>query len=231
MVEVDRLMIEDYEIGLVQMMENAGHHLAALARDRFLSGFPTGKTVSVLAGRGGNGGGALVAARHLANWGADVTVRLSRAPDTFSGVPAHQLTILQRMGLTIQGADVPTGPPAPSLILDGLIGYSLSGPPRGAEAGLIAWANAQPGPILALDTPSGLDITTGEALGPTIRAAATLTLALPKRGLLVDKAQPYVGELYLADISVPPALYAVLGLSVDCLFSHSPILHLTIADG
>ena len=57
MREVDRAMVEDYRIELIQMMENAGRNLAHLARSRFLEGDPRGNTVVVLAGRGGNGGG------------------------------------------------------------------------------------------------------------------------------------------------------------------------------
>ena len=69
MVEVDRAMIEDFKIKLIQMMENAGRNLAHLTRIRFLDGDPQGRRVIVLAGGGGNGGGALVAARRLHNWG------------------------------------------------------------------------------------------------------------------------------------------------------------------
>ncbi len=58
MVEVDRLMIEEYRIEFMQMMENAGRNLAHLARVRFLDGDPRGKKVAVAAGSGGNGGGA-----------------------------------------------------------------------------------------------------------------------------------------------------------------------------
>ena len=63
MREVDRAMIEDYGISLVQMMENAGRNLAQLARRRFLDGDPRQRHVVVLAGAGGNGGGGLVCAR------------------------------------------------------------------------------------------------------------------------------------------------------------------------
>ena len=73
MIEVDRAMIEDYHIELIQMMENAGRNLAHLARMRFLDGDPREKRVLVMAGGGGNGGGALVAARRLHNWGGNVT--------------------------------------------------------------------------------------------------------------------------------------------------------------
>ena len=78
MREVDRLMIEEYGILLMQMMENAGRQLAHLARQRFMDGDPVGKTVLVLAGAGGNGGGGLVAARRLHSWGAHVIVYLPR---------------------------------------------------------------------------------------------------------------------------------------------------------
>ena len=94
------------------------------------------------------------------------------------------------------------------MIVDGVIGYSLKGAPRGAAADLIRWANAQPAPILALDAPSGVDATTGTIFDPAIKATATMTLALPKEGLRTPGVEAHVGELYLADISVPPALYA-----------------------
>jgi NAD(P)H-hydrate epimerase len=95
MRQVDRVMIEDLGIELVQMMENAGLHLAELARSRFsqLRDVP----VTVLAGGGNNGGGGLVCARHLANWGASVSVVLDRPPDEIAGIPAHQMRILRRI--------------------------------------------------------------------------------------------------------------------------------------
>ncbi len=65
MIEVDRAMIEDFGIELLQMMENAGRALAHLARARFLGDDPLDKRVIVMAGTGGNGGGALVCARRL----------------------------------------------------------------------------------------------------------------------------------------------------------------------
>jgi NAD(P)H-hydrate epimerase len=231
MVEVDRLMIEDYHIQLIQMMENAGRNLAQLARVRFLGGDPRGKTVVVAAGTGGNGGGALVCARHLSNWGAGVRV-ISIKPDAdFTRVPAHQLAILRQMGLQIAlatEAKQVVGTLPVDLIVDGIIGYSLSGAPHGAAADLIRWANARGVPVLALDAPSGLDASSGTIFDPAIKATATLTLALPKHGLLQPGARAQVGELYLADISVPPSLYSEpsLGISIGHLFARSEIIRL-----
>jgi NAD(P)H-hydrate epimerase len=214
MIEVDRAMIEDFGIQLMQMMENAGRTLAYLARARFLEGDPRGKQVIVLAGTGGNGGGALVCARHLHNYGAVVHVVVTAPDERFKAVPAQQLGILRRIGLPVVGPEEVAGLVARDLVVDGLIGYSLRGAPRGAAASLIRWANGQKAPILALDTPSGLDTTTGVAHDPSVRAAATMTLALPKAGLRAPRASAHVGQLYLADIGVPPELYAAPGLGL-----------------
>jgi NAD(P)H-hydrate repair Nnr-like enzyme with NAD(P)H-hydrate epimerase domain len=65
MQEVDRLMMEEYSIQLLQMMENAGTALASLTCQHI--GNPADKNIVILAGRGNNGGGGLVAARRLSN--------------------------------------------------------------------------------------------------------------------------------------------------------------------
>lgn len=228
MIEVDRAMIADFGIELVQMMENAGRNLAHLARLRFLDGNPQGKSVVVLAGTGGNGGGALVSARRLYNWGAKVSVFLSGSGSDFTPVPAHQLDILHRMKVPVAEAGSITQHPGTDLIVDGIIGYSLRGAPSGTAGDLIRWANTQTVPILALDAPSGVDTTTGTVFDPAIRATATMTLALPKDGLRAPGVEEQVGELYLADISVPPSLYAgpALGFDVGHLFSESDIVRL-----
>jgi NAD(P)H-hydrate epimerase len=109
------------------------------------------------------------------------------------------------------------------LVVDALIGYSVRGDPSGQAADMIDWANSQAAPVLALDTPSGLDVTTGKAGSPSIQAQATLTLALPKVGLLGTQS---VGELYLADISVPAVVYQRMGITVPELFAVSSVLRM-----
>ena len=113
-------------------------------------------------------------------------------------------------------------------MIDGVIGYSLQGAPSGAAAGLIRWANASGAPVLALDAPSGVDATSGAVFEPAIRATATMALALPKAGLRAPDVAALVGELYLADISVPPELYAepTLGLTVGHIFATNDIVRL-----
>ncbi len=128
MREVDRAMIEDYGIKLLQMMENAGRNLARLALTRFLavrgaSGEVAGDTgledttespvlsvgngraardsVVVLCGSGGNGGGSMVCARRLQGWGFDVRVILARPNAEYEGVPRHQRDILDAVGVPV----------------------------------------------------------------------------------------------------------------------------------
>jgi len=228
MIEVDRLMVEEYGIELIQMMENAGRNLAHLSRQRFLQGDPRGRRIAVLAGAGGNGGGSLVAARRLHNYGADVNVSVTKPDAAFSAVPGRQMAILRRMGVPVALAEEVDSAQPVDLVLDGIIGYSLRGNPRGTAAALIQWANRQTAPILALDIPSGLDATTGIPLQPAIRASATMTLALPKTGLFSTEAAPFTGELYLADISVPQELYTrpALQMKVGPIFFESDIIRL-----
>jgi NAD(P)H-hydrate epimerase len=225
MREVDRLMIDEAGISLLQMMENAGRCLATQARG-MLGGDARDRQVVFLAGRGGNGGGGLAAARRLALWGTAVTVVLAQSPQDMRGVPRQQLEILEWLGLPIRvGADrISAVIGDADLVIDALIGYSLRGAPAGPVAALIRAANASGRPVLALDLPSGLDGDSGVALDPTIRATQTLTLALPKRGLLAAVARPWVGQLYLADISVPAEVFRRIGLTVGPIFAQSDII-------
>jgi NAD(P)H-hydrate epimerase len=224
MIEVDRLMIEEWGITLFQMMENAGRNFGELARLQ-LGGTLQGKRVAVLCGNGNNGSGGMVAARHLHNWGAYVEIMLIGDENRLKDVPAHQWRILQKMGISRSALELSRA----DLILDAMLGYGVKGDPRPLFADWIHLANKSGRPILSLDSPSGLDTTTGMPGSPCIHASVTLTLALPKTGLLASTASPFVGDLYLADISVPPELYAApsLGLQVSSPFADGTIVKLT----
>ena len=207
MRELDRIAVEETGPNLLQMMENAGRGLAELALERLGSAFGAA-SVLVLAGPGGNGGGGLCAARHLANRGVQVRVCLAE-PHRLTEAPAWQRRILAGTSAReVTAAALGT----PDLVLDALLGYGLRGPARGETTRLIEWANAWRAPILSLDLPSGVEATSGEAPGSHVRAAATLTLALPKTGLAAPSAHAAVGDLFLADLGIPEAAYARLGL-------------------
>jgi NAD(P)H-hydrate epimerase len=203
MIEVDRVAVEDTGPNLLQMMENAGRNLAQQAIVSLGETWREANIV-VLAGNGGNGGGGICGARHLANRGAQVRLCLV-SPDRLGAAGRWQRHIYQAIPgreVDIQsliGSNEPV-----DVILDALIGYSLREAPRGNALRLIQWANGADTPILALDIPSGVNATNGETPDEYIKARWTLTLALPKTGLLPD----HTGDLILADIGIPPAAYA-----------------------
>lgn len=230
MREVERLMTTELGIDLACMMEHAGRSLALLAK-HLLDGDLLDRPIVVLAGRGNNGGGGLAAARHLLNWGAWVQVVCSYAPEAYEGAPARQLAILQAMGAPLAWAEEGWELPPADLLIDAVIGPGLRGDPRGKARDLIQLANSSVAPILSLEVPSGVDSDGGRCYTPHMTAAATLMLALPKRGLLLEPAHSACGALYVADIGVPPGLYARLGLEVPPLFARDPILPLDVVDG
>lgn len=217
MREIDRIAIEDTGPNLFQMMENAGRNLAVLAIDLLPANWRRSQIV-VLAGSGGNGGGGLCAARHLANHGAQVTLVLAEA-GALSAVPQWQYNVYRHTRGTI--AD-DTAQLRPDFIIDALIGYGLQSAPRQRTAELIRWANTSGAPILALDVPSGIDATTGDVPGDIMEADWTLTLALPKTGLLPTRT----GVLYLADIGIPQETYRRANIAYVCPFARSYVMRL-----
>ncbi len=226
MIEVDRLMIENYKISLEQMMENAGINLASFVREIYLGGNVYGKKILVLAGHGANGGGALVSARHLINWGADVKIIVSKLPKTYSGVPRKQLDTLFRMNANIYQFDDYPKTFNLELIVEGLIGYSLSGNPRGTVEEIINFANNLSSKKISLDVPAGIDLSLEKVMQPVFNCDAVLTLALPKEGMQKNHIKKHIKHLYLADISVPSSLYKLLSsnLNTKHIFSDSEII-------
>jgi NAD(P)H-hydrate epimerase len=228
--ELDRRLVQEYHVARLQTMEAAGLALARLARE-LLEDEIADRPIVLLAGRGNNGGGGLAAARHLLNWGAAVQVVCSYPAAEYAGEPAQQLAALQAMGAALAWAEDGWELPPCDLLIDAVIGYGLRGDPRGPARSLIQLANSNAAPILSLDVPSGVDTGTGSAYSPHIQAAATLTLALPKSGFREEVAAAACGELYLADIGVPLALYEQMGIDAPFLFARDSIVSLYVEDG
>jgi len=198
MAEADRLAIEVFGIGLLQMMEHAGRSLA----DVVMTIAPEGDVV-VIAGGGNNGGGGLCAARHLLNRGRNVGVAL--ATDRLGDAARQHLHTLAGMGVA------PTElPPDSPVVVDALVGYGLDGPLRGGAAELAGWSAGRY--VISLDFPSGLGYE------GAIEPSATVTLALPK--LELRDVRP----LFLADLGLPDALWAAMEMEVASVFANGAIV-------
>ncbi|PKP01890.1 MAG: NAD(P)H-hydrate epimerase [Bacteroidetes bacterium HGW-Bacteroidetes-9] len=208
MIEIDRIAMEETGPNLYQMMENAGRNLCILTLEKLGDSWNTSR-ILVLAGTGGNSGGGICAARHLANHGADVTVCVSEVSQ-LKEVPAYQLHVLQSTSAKVITVEELKNE-NPDIILDAIIGYSLTGEPAGNALKLIEWASGKSALIISLDVPSGINSTTGAGAINHIKPNATLTLALPKTGLLPELS----GELYVADIGIPHEVYNRLKISYN----------------
>lgn len=110
---------------------------------------------------------------------------------------------------------------SPSLVLDALVGYSLSRPADGRLAEAISYASSVSSPVISLDVPTGIDATTGEWSGPRITPDLTMTLALPKTGLAREN-----GRLLLADIGIPAQVFTDSGVRYHSPFQDSFIVEL-----
>jgi NAD(P)H-hydrate epimerase len=226
MKQVDKIAVEKYGIQLIQMMENAGRSLAKLTK-LLLGNSVLNRHIIIVSGKGNNGGGGLVSARHLSNWGAKVTLMLPEEP--LLGVPEIQRKIIQNLPIERkigQKAFHEISSSNAQMILDTMIGYGLKANPKGWIASMIKKINSLKTMVLALDNPSGLDASTGKIHSPCIQASATMTLALPKAGILKKETRNVVGSLYLCDIGIPNVLYKEIGLEVDPIFIHDSIINL-----
>jgi NAD(P)H-hydrate epimerase len=224
MREIDRITVEQYRLGILQMMENAGRTLAQLAMQQLSD---NSYKITILAGSGGNGGGGLCCARHLLNHGYKVGIIPTKPADQLYGAAKSQWMILESAGVSALDQNQANAAMSDAvLIIDALIGYSLKGPPEGAIEQLIHWANQARTPVPSLNLPSGINATSGDAPSVSIRAESTLTLALPKTGL-----QWYQGALFLADIGIPPQVYQSLGFELPDFPTGEYVLRLTASRG
>jgi hydroxyethylthiazole kinase-like uncharacterized protein yjeF len=197
---VDRLATERFRLPLAWLMEAAGWQVARQCRGR----------VYVVCGKGNNGGDGLAAARHLHRWDRLAGVACVQL-DGLSELAAGQAAALRAVGVEI--ATEPDFSEA-QIVLDALLGTGLTRPAEGRVAGWIEAVNSSGRRVVAVDVPSGLDADTGIAAGPCVRAGLTVTLGLPKAGLLLADGPAHSGSVWVADIGIPFQAYAELGLQV-----------------
>ncbi len=203
-----------FGIPAAELMENAGRAVAAetiaFLNERGIAA--AGARVVVACGRGANGGDGLVAGRHLKAAGASVLAFLC-PPKKDGDYP--ELVRVNREAAVKAGVEVrATGPESGlsealskcDVVLDALLGTGSTGKPAGAVHHAVQEIARAKKPVIAVDLPTGLHPDTGYHSGAYVTADLTLTLGLPKRGLLAAHAKPFVGTLKVLDIGYPPEL-------------------------
>ena len=193
--QVDALAQERFGISVDWLMEAAGWQVARFVRER----------AAVICGVGNNAGDGLAAARHLHRWGR--LVRVCCVDVTrLRGPAARELEALGKLGIEVSH-DLKLD--EAEVIVDAIFGTGLSRAPEGKFGEWIESINSFGKPVVAVDVPSGLDADSGVAYAPTVQADVTITLGLPKPGLL-----KLGSRVLVADIGVPFEAYAAIGIAV-----------------
>lgn len=193
MREWDRRAQAEHGIPERVLLESAGRAAARVLHHLY----PEGR-VAAAVGRGNNGGDALVLLRALRAWGRDVVAVLTGDAE----LPAQLL----------HGWEIDTAPAdetdavfrGAAVVVDGILGTGARGEPREPQATMIGRINAAGRPVLALDGPSGVDLTTGQTPGAAIRAEVTVTFGAPKRGLLLFPGREHAGRIIAVEVGFPP---------------------------
>ncbi len=211
MARIDEKVPNEYGITISRMMENAGYQIAEFIRSKI---DPEG--INVYVGKGNNGGDALAAARRLYLWGYEVEVIL--ATKELDGIRKEELEILGELGVEM---NIENAENSYSVALEGLIGYNLNGNPRPPFDSMIREINQKNETVVSIDLPTGLNANTGEKSSPTVESDYTITLAMPKKGITEENS----GEIWVADISIPPEAYREFGFKGD-VFKQKSLIRL-----
>lgn len=213
---LDRRTIEEAGVAGRELMERAGRGVFEAARQMCVH---RERGVVLFAGKGNNGGDAIVAARYFLRakreWGP-VTLVLTVPPKEISGAPLFHWRKLRPLRPRIVAFNARKKNEIAELlancglVVDGLLGTGVRGEPRNPIREAIELINDANKPTLAIDIPSGLETDSGQPAATCIRADVTVTMGLPKVGLLQQPALDYVGQLEVVDIGIPADYIAVL---------------------
>jgi NAD(P)H-hydrate epimerase len=220
--DFDRRAIQEYGMSGLVLMENAGRNAAEVicqllgqppAPPDVRSSPTDNPVVTIVCGKGNNGGDGFVIARHLDLFGLAVRILVLCNPAQLSGDAATNFSIIRKAGFSIEVFTAPLdnvrfdAALAGSVwLVDAILGTGASGEPRSPYAEAIDRMNISGLPIFAVDLPSGLDCDTGVRAKHTIRAAHTCTFVASKPGFSAESAKPYVGRLHVVDIGAPRTL-------------------------
>lgn len=195
---MDRQASEEGGIPNLVLMENAGRAARDAMRQTF--GSLKGKRIVLCCGSGNNGGDGFALARYLHLDGAKAEIRLVRGRDRLSDISAKHLEIAEKMGVPIHSESHAMLMGEAELVVDALLGTGVKGAATPPISDWIKKINACGRPVIALDTPSGLDCDTGCVPGEAVQADLTVTFGLPKIGLLLLPGARYVGKLVIDPI-------------------------------
>jgi len=194
--QLDKLASEKYGIPVSVLMENAGKSIF----DEIKKSFSNNK-FAVFCGKGNNGGDGFVVARLLKVDGYSVKVYLACEESEIGGISKIAFDKLKAEGIEI--LKVTDAVDSDAIIVDALLGISVSGAPRGNIKVAIDKITSMNNTVISVDIPSGLSADDGKAEGSVVRADYAYTLALDKVGLNVYPGNSLCGHKKVLDIGIP----------------------------
>lgn len=218
MQNIDRRTIEQYGIPGLELMERAGLGVVRTIEEMLVN--VADKKVVIFCGRGNNGGDGFVIARRLFQRGAQVEPYLLGQEKDIKGDAWVNLERVLGLGLEVKSIterEQMASSLDADLIVDAIFGTGIKGAVKGLAAEVIELINNAEALVVAVDVPSGLNTDTGAVEGPCVQAEVTVTMALPKRGLLLSPGREYAGRLEVVDIGVPPKAIEEEGVNVELL--------------
>jgi NAD(P)H-hydrate epimerase len=216
---IDRRAIKEFGIPGAVLMENAAAAILA-EMERFFDGL-AGVKVGVICGKGNNGGDGLALARRLRIRGVPVRVALLAPFAAVSGEAKVNLAVLRKMDVEVlPNANVRTLAGIvewSDILVDALLGVGLSSPLKGNYAQAAMMLNVSGRHVVAVDIPTGINADTGEVMGAAVKADLTVTMALPKRGLVLYPGASHAGVVRVADIGIPVEVFDKEDIRVSLL--------------
>jgi NAD(P)H-hydrate epimerase len=210
MQQLAMLATGKYGLDIRLIVEHTGRNLADLVNH-----FAPEGPVLIAAGRGNNGSGGLAAARLLASQQRPVWVVPTHEAENYSGITKEQLELLKHYPTARVRSSLPKM--KFTCVIDSAIGTQLEGPPRGRTLDVITVLNslsAAGSCVISLDTPTGMVADTGEVPGEVVNATMTMSIAVPKRGVLPGSA---AGDIYIGDFGVPQGVFTDMNLEAPKL--------------
>jgi len=211
MKELDRKTILKHVVSGETLMERAGEGVFRAIKKNFSEEVSRG--VTIVCGKGNNGGDGYVVARFLLQDGVQVFTFILGSKKDIKGDARLNLNRLIKLNARIieisAGDDLRKNAgimEKSGLIVDAIFGTGLSSGVTGMHRDVIEFINSLGKPVVSIDIPSGLSSDTGKILGCAVRADLTVTMGLPKLGQFLGHGIDYVGDLSVVDIGIPLSL-------------------------
>lgn len=216
MRKIDSVTIEKYGIPGILLMENAAKHVADVISTYMTS--PSGKHITIICGKGNNGGDGFAAAKLLHDLNASVNVWLIGNCDDVKGDAKINLDKLASLGISINSITdinpVMDSISKSDIIVDGIFGTGFKGSISGLAVDVIKLINSSNKPVISIDIPSGLNADNGSVSDICVKADYTATFALAKIGLFTHPGAVNAGKVIVGDIGIPHELYDKINVEI-----------------